>query len=205
MEPKDVQSSPAPIEPMPEEELSMDRAAPPEDLTEEVSALTTRIAQLEAELAQVQDKFLRTAAELQNYRRRVEQEKQQLLELGKAAALRPLLDVLDDLERSLAAVQQTEAQDLGAALQQFREGVALVYRKFLDELARLGVQPIEATGKPFDPALHEALLRQPAPEGVAPGIVLHEIQKGYRLGDRVLRHSRVVVAAPADGKEQPVS
>jgi len=205
MEPKDVQSSPAPVESTPEAELSMDRAAPPEDLTEEVSALTTRIAQLEAELAQVQDKFLRTAAELQNYRRRVEQEKQQLLELGKAAALRPLLDVLDDLERSLAAVQQTEAQDLGAALQQFREGVALVYRKFLDELARLGVQPIEATGKPFDPALHEALLRQPAPEGVAPGIVLHEIQKGYRLGDRVLRHSRVVVAAPADGKEQPVS
>ncbi|GBD02594.1 Protein GrpE [bacterium HR18] len=203
MEPKDVQSPQTHTEPPLESQLSDTTA--PGSLSEETSALTARIQQLEAELAQLQDKFLRTAAELQNYRRRVEQEKQQLLELGKAAALRPLLDVLDDLERSLAAAQQTEGQDVETVLRQLREGVSLVYRKFLDELARLGVQPIEATGKPFDPILHEALLQQPAPEGAVPGTVLEEIQKGYLLGERVLRHSRVVVAAPPDGKEQPVS
>lgn len=82
---------------------------------EEANDLVARIEQLEAELAQVQDKFLRTAAELQNYRRRVEQEKRQLLEMGKTLAIRPLLEVLDDLERSLEAARQAETQDPGAA------------------------------------------------------------------------------------------
>src|SRR5690606_28769258 len=105
---------------------------------EEENDLVARIEQLEAELAQVQDKFLRTAAELQNYRRRVEQEKRQLLEMGKALAIRPLLEVLDDLERSLEAARQAETQDPGVAYYKLREGVELVHQKFLTELARLG-------------------------------------------------------------------
>ncbi|MFO7315217.1 nucleotide exchange factor GrpE [Rhodothermus marinus] len=177
-------------------------AAAAEVPAEEENDLVARIEQLEAELAQVQDKFLRTAAELQNYRRRVEQEKRQLLEMGKALAIRPLLEVLDDLERSLEAARQAETQDPGVAYYKLREGVELVHQKFLTELARLGVEPIEAMGQPFDPALHEAMMQQPAPEGVTPGTVLQEVQKGYRMGERVLRHSRVVVAAPPDGNSQ---
>lgn len=169
---------------------------------QEEKDLVTRIEQLEAELAQMQDKFLRTAAELQNYRRRVEQEKQQLLEIGKALVLRPLLEVLDDLERSLEAVRQAGMQDASAAYQQLREGIELVYQKFLTELHRLGVQPIEAQGQPFDPELHEAVMQQPASESMAPGTVLQEVQKGYRLGERVLRHSQVIVAAPPSGNSQ---
>ncbi|SHK56188.1 nucleotide exchange factor GrpE [Rhodothermus profundi] len=172
------------------------------EMSLEENDLVARIEQLEAELAQVQDKFLRTAAELQNYRRRVEQEKRQLLEMGKALAIRPLLEVLDDLERSLEAARQAEEQDPGAAYHKLREGVELVHQKFLDELARLGVQPIEAVGQPFDPTVHEAMMQQPAPEGVTPGTVLQEMQKGYRMGERILRHSRVVVAAPPNGDSQ---
>jgi molecular chaperone GrpE len=72
--------------------------------------------------------------------------------------------------------------------------VGLVYRKFVDALKQLGVEPIEAEGQPFDEQEHEAVLQQPAPDGVAPGTVLSEVQRGYRLGERVIRHARVIVA-----------
>ncbi|MDQ7040223.1 MAG: nucleotide exchange factor GrpE [Rhodothermus sp.] len=176
--------------------------APEAEAPAEENDLATRIEQLEAELAQKEDQLMRAVAELRNYRRRVEQEKQQLLDLGKAEAIRPLLEVLDDLERSLEAARQAETQDPGVAYHKLREGVELVHQKFLKELTALGVQPIEAMGQPFNPALHEAMMQQPAPEGVTPGTVLQEVQKGYRLGERVLRHSRVVVAAPPNGDSQ---
>ena len=79
--------------------------------------------------------------------------------------------------------------------EKLKEGVELVYEKFKSELGRLGVEPIEAIGHPFNENEHEALMQQPAPEDTAPGTVIDEIQKGYRMGERVLRHSRVVVAA----------
>ena len=71
----------------------------------------------------------------------------------------------------------------------------LVFRNFQDELKRLGLREIDAVGKQFDESVHEALMQQPAPDGVEPGTVLSEIQKGYVFGDRVLRHSKVIVAS----------
>lgn len=150
---------------------------------------------MQSELAREQDRRLRIAAEYQNYRRRTEQEKAGLLEMGKSLVVQQLLDVVDDLQRSLEAAEAREQGENDPAYVALKEGVDLVYRKFMDEMKRLGVEPIEAEGQPFDEHLHDAMLQQPAPEGTAPGTVLQEFQRGYRMGDRVLRHARVIVAS----------
>jgi molecular chaperone GrpE len=155
------------------------------------------IEELREELAATKDQLLRKAAEFQNYRKRREQEKLADLSIGKTLAIQPFLDVLDDLGRSLEAARQTdpgEEQPPEARLQSLVEGVELVYRKFEEALDRLGVTPIDVVGKPFDEHEHEAMLQQPAPEGTPSGIVLQELQRGYRMGERILRHSRVIVS-----------
>jgi molecular chaperone GrpE len=153
------------------------------------------VEHLKTELDVLQNRFLRQAAEFQNYKRRTDQEKAGLIDLGKAMVLTPALGILDDFSRSLEAAGQLGQQDPEAAYRSLKEGVDLVYRKFVDELARLGVEPIEAVGQPFNEAEHEAMMQQPAPDGTRPGTILAEFQKGYKLGDRVLRHSKVVVAS----------
>ncbi|MEX1055830.1 MAG: nucleotide exchange factor GrpE [Rhodothermales bacterium] len=163
-----------------------------------VDELADRAAELETlkqDLNETREQLLRKAAEFQNYRRRIEAEKSQLVELGKAVVIQQLLDVLDDLGRTLEAAEQIEEREHegGHAYRALRDGVELVYKKFLDELARQGVEPIEAEGRPFNENEHEAMMQRQE-EGVEPGTVVAEIQKGYRMGDRVLRHSKVVVS-----------
>ncbi len=153
------------------------------------------VEQLRAENQTLQDKLLRQAAEYDNYRRRSVGDRQEALRQGGQSVLVPLLDVYDDLRRSLDAAHRAASQDAGAAsVDALAEGVDLVAKKFEDALTKLGVQPIEAVGAPFSEDEHEAMMQQPAPEGTASGTVLAEIQPGYRLGDRVLRHARVIVA-----------
>ena len=165
------------------------RAASEETESEELE-------QVKSELASVEDKLKRQVAEFQNYKKRTAQEKNQLVEYGKSLVVQNLLEVIDDFDRSRKAAETLEHQDNpAAAYEAFKQGVDLVYNKFMDELTRLGVEPIVAVGQPFDEKEHEALMQQPAPEGTGSGVVLHEAQKGYRMGDRVLRHSRVVVSA----------
>ncbi|MBT8399014.1 MAG: nucleotide exchange factor GrpE [Rhodothermia bacterium] len=150
------------------------------------------------ELRTLRDRLLRQAAEFQNFRRRVEQERKQDVKFGQSIVLQELLDVFDDLRRSVEAATDAgeEAEDQDSARHEsLREGVDLVYRKFSEVLQRFGVEPIEAVGTPFDEQEHEAMMQQPAPEGTEPGTVLAEVQKGYRMGERVLRHSKVVVAS----------
>ena len=154
---------------------------------------------LRAEVADLRDQLLRRAAEFQNYRRRTEADRADADRQARAAVLLPVLDVYDDLRRSLDAARRVAHQDAGtaagsAAFEALGQGVDLVYRKFEGILERLGVTPIEAAGAPFDEAEHEAVMQQPAPAGEASGTVLAEVQPGYRLGDRVLRHARVIVA-----------
>lgn len=146
---------------------------------------------LEAQVQLLKEQVMRQAAEFQNYKRRMEKSSLEAVTLGKANVIQGLLDVFDDLRRSIEAADAESTEDKGGAL---RDGVKLVYQKFEDELARFGVEPIVAEGVPFNEDEHDAMMQQPAPEGVEPGMVLHEIQKGYRMGDRILRHSKVVVA-----------
>jgi molecular chaperone GrpE len=152
---------------------------------------------LEHEVATMRDRLLRQTAEFQNYRRRVEQERQADVKFGQSLVLQQLLDVYDDLRRSIEAAEdavQDENVDTESALRKLLDGVELVFKKFSDELQRFGIEPIEAVGAEFNEHEHEAMMAQPAPEGTDPGVVLAEIQKGYRMGDRVLRHSKVVVS-----------
>ena len=153
---------------------------------------------LKSELKETKDRLLRQVAEFQNYKRRTEQEKTMLFESGKAKVVQQMLEIMDDFTRSVEAANQLAEQDEDASqdkFEQLKQGVDLVFEKFKNELSRLGVEPIEAKGQPFNEQEHEALMQQPAPEDTEPGTVLEEIQKGYRMGDRVLRHTRVVVAA----------
>lgn len=163
-----------------------------------VDELADQAAELESvrqELGETKEQLLRKVAEFQNYRRRTEQEKTQLVELGKSLVIRQFLDVLDDFRRSMEAAEQVEEeQESGPAYSALKEGVDLVYKKFMDELAKHGVEPIEAVGEPFDEEMHEAMMQQPSDE-YAPGTVIQELQKGYRMGDRILRHAKVIVAA----------
>ena len=162
----------------------------------EADALRTELEEALAEQEETNDRLLRTAAELQNVRRRATQ--------AKAAALRPMLEVLDDLQRALAAAEDAEEEEEdGGSGDTLYDGVQMVEDKFERALAGLGVEPIAAEGHPFDENKHEAMMQQPAPEGTDPGTVLAEIRRGYRMetdaddedeGERVLRHSRVVVA-----------
>ncbi|WP_457651961.1 nucleotide exchange factor GrpE [Rhodocaloribacter sp.] len=157
---------------------------------------TTELERTRSELESTKEQLLRRMAEFQNYRRRTELEKGFLIDMGKAMVIRDMLDVLDDLERSVQAAEQAEnGEDRKESYTSLKEGVELVYKKFRDALAKHGVEPIEAVGQPFDEERHEAVMQQPAPEGTPPGIVLQELQKGYRMGDRILRHAKVIVSA----------
>jgi len=173
-------------------------AEPPEDIAdpiEEIERLREEVEELKEERDEFNERMLRKAADLENLRRRMDREKRRRHEAGKVTVLESMLEVLDDFERSLEAARELDdAEDAESAYESLKGGVEMVFRKFQDELESLGVEPIEAEGEPFDEQLHEAMMRQPSEEA-EPGTVLQEIQKGYTMGDRVLRHSRVVVAA----------
>ena len=137
------------------------------------------------ETAAPDDSYLRLAADFDNYRKRVAREHAELTKRANERILNELLPVLDDLERALEAAEQHEEAKL-------EEGVELVHRSLAALLQRHGLTPIETEGA-FDPHVHEALAAQPG-EGAEPGSVLQVLQKGYRLGDRVLRPARVIVS-----------
>jgi molecular chaperone GrpE len=150
--------------------------------------LEEQLAALEAERDEHLNDLKRVAAEFENYRKRVLRDQESLVARAHERLVKELLPVLDDLERALAAAEEHEEAKL-------EEGVRLVQRELADALAREGLAEIETNGV-FDPHVHEALLSQPSDQDV--GSVLEVVQKGYRLGDRVLRPARVVVAAPRE-------
>jgi molecular chaperone GrpE len=131
------------------------------------------------------ESYLRLAADFDNYRKRVAREQVELSRRANERILNELLPVLDDLERALEAAAEHEEAKL-------EEGVRLVHRSLLGLVERHGLSEIETEGA-FDPHVHEALLAQPG-EGAEEGAVLQVLQKGYRLGDKVLRPARVIVA-----------
>jgi molecular chaperone GrpE len=141
------------------------------------------------ELARERDEYLdslqRLKAEFDNFRKRTAREHESMAARASESLVKELLPVLDDLERALVAAEKHEEAKL-------EDGVRLVHRALADVLARAGLAEIE-TGGAFDPHVHEALLAQPV-DGAEPGSVVEVLQKGYLLGDRVLRPARVVVA-----------
>jgi molecular chaperone GrpE len=151
----------------------------------EAAELQERLAALERERDEYLDSLQRLKAEFDNYRKRTAREQQAFAARANETLVKELLPILDDLERALEAGEQHEEAEL-------EEGVRLVHRSLAEALRKHGLELIETDG-PFDPHVHEALVAQPA-EGAEPGSVVQVLQKGYRLGDRVLRPARVVVA-----------
>jgi molecular chaperone GrpE len=151
------------------------------------------LAQARTERDEYLDSLQRLKAEFDNYRKRVARDQQELVARAAERLVKELLPVLDDLERALeAAAAHQEAQ--------LEEGVRLVHRSLAALLERHGVTPIDTDGK-FDPHVHEALLSQPSE--AEEGSVVDVVQKGYKLGDRVVRPARVVVAAPQLEQDEP--
>ena len=149
-----------------------------------IEELEERVELLEVERDDYLDQLRRVAAEFDNYRKRAARDPESLVARAHERLMKALLPVLDDLERALVAAEEHEEARL-------EEGVRLVHRELRHALAKEGLVEIETAGE-FDPHVHEALLTQPSEEG--DGAILQVIQKGYRLGDRVLRPARVVVS-----------
>lgn len=142
---------------------------------------------LQEKVDELNDKVLRQMAEFDNFRKRTDKEKAQQFEMGQSSVLEKLLPIVDNFERGLAAVPEEEKD--GA----FADGMNKIYKQLTKQLEDLGVAPIEALGKEFDPNLHNAVM-QVETKDYESGVVAQELQKGYMFKDTVLRHSMVGVA-----------
>jgi molecular chaperone GrpE len=139
-----------------------------------------KVQEMGEKLAELNDKYLRLYSEYENYRKRTNQEKADLLINGSREMMKAILPVIDDFERALAATED--------------EGVQLIYNKMMKILEQKGLKAMEVKGEKFDENLHEAITRIPAPEESQKGLVMDVVEKGYYLNDKVLRYAKVVVA-----------
>lgn len=144
-------------------------------------------AETERQRDEYYDQLLRKQAEFDNYRKRVERERQMVSEAAAASMLEELLPLMDDLDRAL------KSEAVGDAGEAYRRGVELIHQQLGDILRKRGVRPIEALGADFDPYYHQAVAHDPA-EGRRDGEIIEEFRRGYMLGDRLLRPSMVKVA-----------
>lgn len=164
-----------------------DKTAAAETAPDEIS--------LEARLAQAEDRVLRTMAEFDNYRKRTAIQFEQMMQSANEKLLLEMLEIVDNFERALQ-----HSDDNGNA-EALRKGTELIYSQMQAILRKYRVEPLEALGKPFDPNLHDAMMQTPSEE-YAEGVVAMEIGKGYRIGDRILRHAKVAVSTGAPNSEE---
>lgn len=145
------------------------------------------LEELRRERDSLQDRLLRTAAEFDNYRKRMDRERRELAEYTAGEVMTELLPIVDNLERALQAAAEDDP---------LRKGVELIHRQMLDVLRKRGVKPIEALGADFDPNFHQAVIHEESAEH-REGEVMEELQRGYVIGDRLLRPAMVKVAKTA--------
>lgn len=160
----------------------------------DAECVETDLDALLADTQRERDEYLdlakRTKADFENFRKRMSTEVQAAAARGKAEVIREVVPVLDDLER---AIQAAGLDPEGDSEDGLAHGVLLVFRSLRDSLTRNGIEAVDPKGERFDPNAHEALSTQPA-DGVEPGTVVEVMQKGYRLGEQLIRPARVVVS-----------
>ena len=144
-----------------------------------------KITALEEKVAELEDKTKRQMAEFENFRKRTDKEKSQMFETGAKSVIEKILPVIDNFERGLAAIEPDNKDS-------FYEGMCMIHKQMMAELEKIGVTPIEALGKEFDPNFHNAVM-QVESEEFESGIIAQELQKGYRYRDTVVRYSMVAV------------
>lgn len=178
---------------IPQEEIDMKENEPNREgrgAAESEPAGTSESQDLKAQLADMNDKYLRLYSDFDNYRRRANKEKLELIKTASSAVVLSLLPVIDDMERAIKAISEAEKGEGQKAL---AEGVELIYNKLMGTLKQHGLSECEVSGKPFDPDTAEAVAQIPAPEESLKGQVLEVVQKGYSLEGKVLRFAKVVV------------
>ena len=167
------------VEQQPKEPVSEEEGIDPEK----------KIEELEAQLEHEKKEYMFLMSDFENFRRRTIKEKADLIKNGTEGAMRELLPVVDDLERAIDAINK------GGDLDSLKEGVDLIYNKFVKYLESQHVLAIESTGKDFDTDIHEAVTTFPAPDPSMKGKVIDTTIKGYMINDKVLRHAKVVVGS----------
>jgi molecular chaperone GrpE len=144
-------------------------------------------AKLELELSKARDQYLRLYSDFENYKKRIARDRVESAKLAGADILLSILPVMDDMERALKALND------GGDINALKEGMQLVYNKMKSVAESKGLKPMEAIGKPFDPELHDAITNIPSED--MKGKVVDEVEKGYYLNDKVIRHAKVIVGA----------
>lgn len=162
-------------------EAGAEEEAPKEETVED------KLAAAEAKVAEMQDKYLRQVAEFDNYRKRTIKEKAELILNGGEKTITAILPILDDMERALATMDKLE--DVAAV----KEGVELIFQKFIKVLGEQGVKKIDTENADFNVDLHEAIAQVPAPSDELKGKVMDCVKTGYTLNDKVIRHAQVAV------------
>jgi molecular chaperone GrpE len=167
--------------------------APVEDVGEEKETADTEkkvvpdVDSLQKELSEMKDKYLRIFAEFDNYRKRTMKERQEIIKLAAKDSLGALLPAVDDFGRAITVgVENENAEEIP-------EGIILIYNKLFKALEQQGIKEMDSTGVDFDPELHEALTKIPAPSEDLKGKVIQTIEKGYYLNDKIIRYPKVVV------------
>ncbi len=163
--------------------------------SESVTAMTEELHAKTEELRALNDKYLRLAAEFENYKRRAQRDHRQAVQFANETLLRDILPTLDNLERAIQSRQQEQAGQVQGNSEGMLEGVTLTYKHFLDTLKKAGITQFSGAGKMFDPAYHQAV-GQVETTDTPEHMVVDEHQKGYVLHDRILRPAMVTVAQP---------
>ncbi len=171
----------------PDAETAQENTAEGKTSEGEGNALAKELEEAKEQLEVQKDKYLRLSAEFDNYRKRTMKEKAELVLNGAEKTIGSILPVLDDFERALQNMEKTA--DVNAV----KEGVEIIYNKFMKVLKENGVKVIEAKGQPLNTDFHEAIAVIPAPEEGQKGKILDCVQNGYTLNDKVIRHAKVVV------------
>jgi molecular chaperone GrpE len=203
--PAEAESAPAPVAPAAAEPPPPPPRRSPQDaiieaLVKAKQEAVDALQQTQREAKDLLEARARIQAEFENYKKRVAKDKQEASFMTTQRLTRELLPVLDNLERALAHL---DPSNMAPDMKNLVTGVTLVSKQFLAAIKGVGVMAFDSKGQPFDPARHEAVAQQPAPPGVSPGTVLEEHQRGFMLGETLLRPATVVVAGPPAAEEPP--
>lgn len=159
------------------------------------------LAAKDEEIAALKDKWLRAVADHENYKKRVKRDIDDAVNRKTQSLLTNFLPTVDNLDRALEIAEPVVAQvpkEVAGNVEQVAKGLRMVRDEFLSALKKHGIEPVPAVGVPFDPSMHDALQQIDSPDH-APGVVIREFEKGYKLGDRLMRSARVIIAGAGSG------
>jgi molecular chaperone GrpE len=177
------------------EELHLNLKEEKKEREKEIEELKKKVEEKEKELREHHDRLLRVAADFDNYKKRAAREKEEWVKFANEDLIKSILPFVDNLERAVNHSEKTED------IQSLVDGIKLTLQQLLQTLNKFGVSPIESLGKPFDPAMHEAMLVVETDQHEANQVV-EEFQKGYLLNDRLLRPATVSVSKPSEKEAQ---